>query len=200
MKQSLRILRKWYSQAFIFRKKTDLCNASCAVVFYGGIIMKRSTLNLVLLALFIALSAVGANIKVMGSIAFDSMPAFLAAMLLRPVAGAIVGAVVICCLRGLRALRSPYRFISRSRSKWPSFVTSRVISQKNAVSNFGVVAIVAFVLNAVLAPVILIFWPGFGMAVALAFFMPLALASAANVLIAVILAYALQKPLRTALK
>lgn len=51
------------------------------------------TKKLVLTALFIALCFIGANIKVMGSIAFDSMPAFLAAMILGPVYGAIVGAL-----------------------------------------------------------------------------------------------------------
>jgi len=51
------------------------------------------TRDLVLTALFAALCFIGANIKVMGTIAFDSMPAFLAAILLGPVYGAIVGAV-----------------------------------------------------------------------------------------------------------
>jgi uncharacterized membrane protein len=50
------------------------------------------TRKLVLTALFIALSFVGANIKVMGSIAFDSMPGFLGTLMLGPVYGAIIGA------------------------------------------------------------------------------------------------------------
>ena len=162
--------------------------------------MKRSTLNLVLLALFIALSAVGANIKVMGSIAFDSMPAFLAAMLLGPVAGAIVGAVGHLLSAGLAgfALTLPLHIAIAIEMAVICYIAGYLAKKRNV--KLWVVAIVAFILNAVLAPVILVFWPGFGMAVALAFFMPLALASAANVLIAVILAYALQKPLRTALK
>lgn len=51
------------------------------------------TRKLVLTALFVALCFIGANIKIMGSIAFDSMPAFLAAIMLGPVYGAIVGAL-----------------------------------------------------------------------------------------------------------
>lgn len=51
------------------------------------------TKNLVLTALFIALSFVGANVKVMGTIAFDSMPAFLGSLLLGPVYGGIIGAM-----------------------------------------------------------------------------------------------------------
>lgn len=51
------------------------------------------TKKLVLTSLFIALCFIGANIKIMGTIAFDSMPAFLAAIILGPVYGAIVGAL-----------------------------------------------------------------------------------------------------------
>ena len=51
------------------------------------------TKKLVLTALFIALSFVGANIKIMGSIAFDSMPGFLGAIILGPFYGALIGAL-----------------------------------------------------------------------------------------------------------
>ena len=46
----------------------------------------------VLTALFIALSFAGANIKVLGSIAFDSMPAFLGTLLLGASHGAVIAA------------------------------------------------------------------------------------------------------------
>jgi uncharacterized membrane protein len=49
--------------------------------------------EIVLTALFIALSFIGANIKVMGSIAFDSMPGFLGALLLGPAYGALIGVI-----------------------------------------------------------------------------------------------------------
>lgn len=52
-----------------------------------------NTKRIVLLSLFIALSAVLSNIKIFYSIAFDSLPAFLAAMLISPIAGGIVGAL-----------------------------------------------------------------------------------------------------------
>lgn len=45
---------------------------------------------LVMYALFIALAVIGAQIKVAGSIAFDSLPGFLAALVLGPVAGAVI--------------------------------------------------------------------------------------------------------------
>ncbi len=51
------------------------------------------TKRLVIIGLFVALSFIGANIKIMGSIAFDSMPAFLGTLILGPIIGAIIGAV-----------------------------------------------------------------------------------------------------------
>jgi uncharacterized membrane protein len=60
----------------------------------GNVKMKSRTLSL--LALFSALSAVGAAIKIpstIGSVAFDVFPALLAAALLGSGAGAIVGAL-----------------------------------------------------------------------------------------------------------
>ena len=49
------------------------------------------TKKLVLSALFIAISFIGANINLMGSIAFDSLPGFLAALILGPWYGAAIG-------------------------------------------------------------------------------------------------------------
>jgi len=54
---------------------------------------KISTKNLVITALFIALSFVGANIKVFGTVAFDSTPGFLASLLLGPAYGAAIGSL-----------------------------------------------------------------------------------------------------------
>jgi uncharacterized membrane protein len=49
--------------------------------------------NLVYTSIFIALCFVGAQIKIMGSIAFDSMAGFLGALILGPVSGALIGAI-----------------------------------------------------------------------------------------------------------
>ncbi|RBP61370.1 alpha-ribazole transporter [Alkalibaculum bacchi] len=51
------------------------------------------TRKLVYTALLIALAFIGAQIKILGSIALDALPAFFAALLLGPVAGAAVGAI-----------------------------------------------------------------------------------------------------------
>ena len=52
---------------------------------------KINTKTLVIVALFIALSFAGSYIKLFGTIAFDSLPGFLAALLLGPVYGAVIG-------------------------------------------------------------------------------------------------------------
>lgn len=51
------------------------------------------TKKLILTSLFIALSIIGANIKLMGTVAMDSMPGFLATLILGPIYGAIIGAL-----------------------------------------------------------------------------------------------------------
>ncbi|MDD2414916.1 MAG: ECF transporter S component [Eubacteriaceae bacterium] len=52
--------------------------------------MNTRTKQLVYAALFIALAFVGANIKIMGSIAFDSLPAFVATLVLGWGWGAVI--------------------------------------------------------------------------------------------------------------
>ena len=52
---------------------------------------KMNTKSLVLVALFLALSFVGANITIFSSIALDSFPGFVAALLLGPLYGAAIG-------------------------------------------------------------------------------------------------------------
>ncbi len=47
--------------------------------------------KLTLTALFIAISFIGSNIKIFGTIAFDSLPAFLGALLIGPWYGAAIG-------------------------------------------------------------------------------------------------------------
>lgn len=48
---------------------------------------------LALYGIFLALIVIGANVKVLGSVAFDSAPAFLGTLLLGPMGGALLGAV-----------------------------------------------------------------------------------------------------------
>lgn len=50
-----------------------------------------NTRKMVLFGILLALCIIGANIKILGSIALDSFPAFFGALLLGPVAGAFLG-------------------------------------------------------------------------------------------------------------
>ena len=52
---------------------------------------KFTTKKLVIAAMFVALSLIGSYIKIFGSIAFDSLPGFLAALVLGPIYGAAIG-------------------------------------------------------------------------------------------------------------
>lgn len=52
---------------------------------------KSNTVKLVYIATLIAISFIGSLIKIQGTIALDSMPAFFAALFLGPVSGALVG-------------------------------------------------------------------------------------------------------------
>jgi biotin transporter BioY len=58
--------------------------------------MKNKTLQICLLAMFCALSAIGAQIHIQGSIALDALPAFLAALLLGGPAAPLSARSAIC--------------------------------------------------------------------------------------------------------
>jgi len=49
------------------------------------------TKTLVIVALFVAMSFAGSQIRIFGTIAFDALPGFIAALLLGPTAGAAIG-------------------------------------------------------------------------------------------------------------
>ena len=53
--------------------------------------VKASSKTLAVMALFIALSFVGSHVKIFGTVAFDSLPGFVAALLLGPAYGAAIG-------------------------------------------------------------------------------------------------------------
>lgn len=52
-----------------------------------------SVRKLTLLSMLLAMSVLGANIKIFGSVALDSFPAFLGALILGPIPGALLGAL-----------------------------------------------------------------------------------------------------------
>jgi uncharacterized membrane protein len=161
--------------------------------------MKKTTLRITLLALFIALAAVGANVKIMGSIAFDALPAFLAAMLLGGKEGAIAGAAghLFSALLAGFPMTLPMHLVVAAEMAAICYLTGWLVHKRGL--PFWGAAIPAFALNAFVSPLIVAVWPGMGIPVYLALIIPLTIASAVNVAGAAVLAYALQKPLRPVL-
>ena len=147
------------------------------------------------MALFIALAVVGANIKIMGSIAFDALPAFLAAMLLGGREGAVVGAAghLLSSLFSGFPMTLPLHLIIAAEMAAICYLTGWLV-HKRGLPFFGA-AIPAFALNAFAAPLIVIAWPELGPAVYVAMLIPLVIASALNAAGAAILATALKKPI-----
>lgn len=143
-----------------------------------------SVRRLTYLAMFIALSIVGANIKIpsiIGTPAFDSFPGFLAALIMGPVNGAIVAAIghlltaltvgfpltipvhllIACGMAGIVAL---FAVISR-RSLWVGLGTG-------------------IVLNGLVFPGLFVLIPGYGKAFFLSMVLPLLVASILNIILA----------------
>ncbi len=157
--------------------------------------MKKTTLRITLLALFIALAAVGANIKIMGSIAFDALPAFLAAMLLGSREGAIAGAAghLFSALLSGFPMTLPMHLVVAAEMAAICYLTGWMVQKRGL--PIWAASIPAFALNAFVSPLIVVVWPGMGPAVYLTLLIPLTIASAVNVAGAALLAGALKKPL-----
>ena len=158
--------------------------------------MKKTTLRITLLALFIALAALGANIKIMGSIAFDALPAFLAAMLLGSKEGAVAGAAghLFSALLAGFPMTLPMHLAVAAEMAAICALTGWLAVRRGV--PFWGAAIPAFALNAFVSPLIVIVWPEMGAGVYLMLLIPLTIASAVNAAGAAALAFALQKPLR----
>jgi uncharacterized membrane protein len=152
------------------------------------------TLRLCLTAMFCALSAVGAQIRIFSSIAFDSLPAFLAAALLGGPEGAVVGAaghMLTAALSGF-PYTLPLHMVIAAEMAGICFTEGYLVRRKHAPYWLG--ALAAFILNAFVSPLILLIWPGMGAGACLALAVPLAAGSAVNAAGAAVLAYALDKP------
>jgi uncharacterized membrane protein len=148
--------------------------------------------NLTLCAMFIALSVAGAFIKPFGnSIAFDSLPAFLAASIMGPVFGAIVGFlghIISAALSGF-ALTLPIHLIIAVEMALVMAAYGFLV-KKTGIVFAGIIAVL---LNGVAAPAVFILVPGMGINFFLAMVGPLTLVSAINVVLAVLIHLSLDK-------
>ena len=143
------------------------------------------------LAILVALSAVGALIKIpspTGTVALDSAPAFLAAAAFSPVEGSIVGAIghLVSALTTGFPLGLPVHLLVAAEMAlfvWIFGVVARRV-------NIWVAVVVGVVLNGVVAAAIMIPIGGTGLFAAL--LLPLIVGSAINIVVAVLAARALQ--------
>ncbi len=164
---------------------------------------KRTTQKLVLTALFIAISFVGANLKVMSTIAFDSMAGFLAALLLGPSTGALVGAVghFLTALTSGFPLSLPVHLAvmaTMALTMWGFGVVHRWFAKRNS-QNWALVlaVIVGTLLNGPVSLLLMspLLVPIMGWAGILGMLPVLTLAGAANAVIAAVLFKPLEKVL-----
>jgi riboflavin transporter len=157
-------------------------------------IMNKRLKAILLMALFCALAVLGANIKIAGSIALDAMPAFLSAMLMGGPYGAIVGALghLISALLSGFPFTVPLHLVIALEMAAICFLAG--VLAKRGGKWVILSAVVTFVLNGVIAPMVLIVWPGMGWPAFVGSLVPLLTASAVNAFIAAILYYLLKKP------
>jgi len=163
-----------------------------------------NTKHLVLTALFIALSFVGANIRIFGSIAFDSLPAFLAALLLGPIYGAVIGFIghLLTAIMSGFPLGVPLHFaiaISMAITMIVFGYSYRVLKNKvRETGNLAITGIIGVLLNGPVSLGIsmgtLALMAGVEIALGLTMLFPfLLLASIINVVISIILFKSLKK-------
>lgn len=160
---------------------------------------RMTTKKLTYSALLVGLCYIGALIKIQGSIAFDSMPAYFAALFLGPYLGAVVGFLghLLTAITSGFPMSFPMHFIVAIQMAFFVFSFGWVYKR----TNFVVASVVATILNGPVAallavPVSLILnLPFSGWALFHFLIIPLTLASAANVFLAVIVYRAIGKRL-----
>lgn len=134
-----------------------------------------------ILAVFIALSFVGSLLKLpspIGTIALDSFPAFVAAILVSPVAGSIVGFFghMLTSLNVGFPLSLPIHLFIALQMAGVSYATGYVCRRVNLV--FGL--ILGIFLNGVIVPAMFIPFEAFGTAFFLLMVLPLTIGSLVN--------------------
>jgi len=157
--------------------------------------MDKKKLNrMILVALMVAISFVGANIKLPGpfsTIALDSFPAYFAGLLMGGVAGGVVGLLGHLMTSFLSGF--PFGLPIHAVIGLMMFVSVYVFSVVSKKLNWMVGAVVGVLINGILMPAVLVFMPGFEWGMAVAFMPVLAAASAVNIALAIIVNNAVSK-------
>jgi hypothetical protein len=146
----------------------------------------KRTQFIVLMGLFIAMSVVGGYIKVpnpiTSSIAFDSLPAFLATLVLGGVPGAIIGFLGHMASAGMGGfpLSIPIHLFIGVEMALIMFAFNFAAKKINKPAAI----IIGIILNGFVAPACFILIPGQGMATFTYLLIPLTLASTLNIILA----------------
>jgi uncharacterized membrane protein len=147
-----------------------------------------------LVALFTALSVIGSMIKLpspYGTVALDSCPAFVAALLISPAAGAWVGFFghILTSWNAGFPLSIPIHLFVALQMAAICWSCGMVAGK----GRFLLALIVAAVLNGVAAPAMFIFFDGFGTAFFLTMLLPLLFGSVVNAALAGLIVKALRR-------
>ena len=159
--------------------------------------VQQKTKVFALMGLFIALSAVGAFIKVpspTGTVAFDSAPGFVAALLLGPgpgAAAAALGHLFTSLFAGFPLTLPIHIIIALEMAAFAAIYG--YIGKKSLPVGVGLVSL----LNGIIAPATFIPMPQFGMAFFTAMLIPLLVASAANIIVSALVYKAVASTIKT---
>lgn len=156
--------------------------------------MQNKLKRIVLLSMFIALCFIGSVIKMpspTGTVAFDSMPAFLAASLLGPVPGAVIGLLghLMTAASAGFPLSLPIHFLIGIQMAAICWIYGLLFRKANRY----LAVVIGTLLNGVGAPAMLMLMPGFGMAFFAAMVLPLSVGSFINVAVAFMVHLSLEK-------
>lgn len=165
-----------------------------------GVTKKDNITRMTYCAMLITLSAVGALIKVQGTIAFDSMPGFFAALFLGPGAGALVAGIghLLTAITSGFPLTLPMHIIVAIEMALCGYLFGVVYRKSNGI----IASVVAILINGPVAaliavPVSIVLklpfngWTLFNVTI-----IPLTIASIANVILAYLVYKALNRKIR----
>jgi len=154
--------------------------------------ISQKTKMFTLMGLFIALSAVGALIKVpspTGTVAFDSAPGFIAALILGPGPGAVVAALghlLTSLFSGFPMTLPLHLIVALEMAAFAAIFG--YMGKRNLAA--GVIAV--SLLNGIIAPATFIIFPNYGIPFFTAMVIPLLVASAANVVVSALVYKAIE--------
>ncbi len=158
--------------------------------------MKYTIRKLTLSAMFVALSVVGGQLKVFDTVAFDSLPAFVAGLTLGPVYGGIIGFIGHI----VNALTSGFPFslyahlivaVCMFFSVFIFSYTYKNIGEFKIYFNIIISTILGMLFNGVIALLLLI--PLLGKALCYSLMIPISIVSLINIILAIFIYIILER-------